>query len=76
MNDQKRARPIENWSHYYKIAGSRPDLKEFKSLLEVNYNQPHVRLDLNKILTKDGVTTFKELINKLAPEDDHKDNTI
>lgn len=59
---------IDNWSHYWAIACSRKDLKEFKDLLQVNANMPNMSIGSNKIMTKDGVKTFNELVEELAPK--------
>jgi hypothetical protein len=58
---------IQNWLHYWTIAQSRPDLKEFKDYLQINANMPHVDVGENKIMTKDGVKTFNQLVKELAP---------
>jgi hypothetical protein len=63
-------RKIENWDHYYKIAASRPDLKDFKDFLIINANNPSANLGENKMMTKDGVKTVNQLIKELAPKKD------
>lgn len=79
-------RKIENWNHYYAIACSRPELKEFRDILVVNANMPHVNMGENKIAinTKekeivDGkemvihrteIKTVNELLKELAPTND------
>lgn len=61
---------IDNWAHYWGIAASRKDLKEFKTLLQINANSPHVDLSKQQIPTKDGIKTFSELVKELAPKND------
>lgn len=63
-------RKIENWDYYYKLAASRPDLKEFKDLLIINANNPNLDLGENKMKTKDGIKTFNQLIKELTPKED------
>lgn len=58
---------IDNWLHYYNVALSRSDLKEFKDLLTVNANVPSMDLGENKVKTKDGIKTFNQLVKELAP---------
>lgn len=70
----ERKRKIENWNYYYKVANSRPDLRDFKDLLTINSNMPHMDLSENKILTKDGIKTFNQLIKELAPKEDGTDD--
>lgn len=76
---------IQNWLHYWKIAQARPDLKEFKDLLQVNANVPSMDLSENKIATKEDVIidtpdgpkkvkqtvikTFNQLLVELAPKE-------
>jgi hypothetical protein len=67
---------IDNWLHYWNIAVSRPDLKEFKDLLQVNANMPYMKLGENKIMTKDGVKTFNELVKELAPKEQNEDGQL
>ena len=63
-------RKIDNWDHYYKIASSRPDLRDFKDLLIINSNMPGMDLGENKMHTKEGIKTFNQLIKELAPKED------
>lgn len=70
----ERKRKIENWDYYYKLANSRRDLKDFKDLLTVNANMPQMDLGENKILTKDGIKTFNQLIKELAPKGNGTDH--
>ena len=58
---------IQNWTHYWAIAASRKDLKEFKNLLHINANSPNIDLSKQQIQTKDGIKTFDQLIKELAP---------
>jgi len=60
---------IDNWSHYWGIATSRKDLKEFKNLLQINANSPQVDLSRQQVPTKDGIKTFNELVKELAPKE-------
>lgn len=60
---------IDNWIHYWNVACARPDLKEFKDLLQINANSPQMAIGESKILTKDGVKTFNQLVKELAPDD-------
>ena len=64
MSELKRK--IENWDFFYKIACSRSDLQEFKDLLIINSNKPHIPLGENKVRTKDGIKTFNQLIKELG----------
>ena len=61
---------IENWGHYWGIATSRKDLKEFKNLLNINANSPQIDLGKQQVPTKDGVKTFNQLIEELMPKKD------
>lgn len=65
----KKKREIENWDHYFTLASGRPDLREFKDLLQVNFNQPGVDLSKFEVSTKDGYRTFEQLIKELAPDE-------
>lgn len=67
-------RKIENWNHYYKVASERSDLKEFKDFLVINANNPQIDLGENKIKTRDGIKTFNDLIQELAPKEDGTDD--
>jgi len=67
---------IDNWAHYWGIAASRKDLKEFKDLLQVNANMPSAKIGENKIMTKDGVKTFNELVKELAPIQKNEDGQL
>jgi len=67
---------IPNWLHYWKVALSRPDLKEFKDLLQVNANVPSMDLGQNKIATKDGIKTFDQLVKELAPKETNDDGKL
>lgn len=60
---------MKNWRHYWDIANSREDLREFKSLLEVHYNKPEIDIYSAKINTKDGVKTVNELLHELKPNE-------
>lgn len=67
---------IENWTHYWAACRNRPDLKEFKDLLQINANKPGLDIGENKISTKDGIKTFNQLLKELAPENDSQGNNI
>lgn len=67
-------RKIANWDYYYRLTNTQPGLKEFRDLLIVNANNPGIDLGENKILTKDGIKTFNQLIKELAPKEDGTDN--
>lgn len=67
---------IDNWAHYWGIAASRKDLKEFKNLLQINANSPHVDLSRQQIPTKDGVKTFDQLVKELAPIQKNEDGQL
>jgi len=67
---------IPNWSHYWGIAASRKDLKEFKTLLQINANSPNVDLSNQQIPTKDGIKTFNQLITELAPKEQNEDGKL
>jgi hypothetical protein len=58
---------IDNWAHYWSVASSRKDLKEFKNLLHINANSPNIDLSKQQVPTKDGIKTFDQLIKELAP---------
>lgn len=60
---------IDNWSHYWAIATSRKDLKEFKNLLQINANSPQIDLSKQQVPTKDGIKTFNQLVTELAPKE-------
>lgn len=51
MGDRKHI--IENWSHYYAIALSRPDLKKFASVLQIHYNNPAIDFSNQSFTTKE-----------------------
>jgi hypothetical protein len=67
---------IPNWLHYWNIAQTRPDLKEFKDLLVVNANNPNANIGENKVRTivpetiqveqqtPDGVKLVEKVIKK------------
>jgi hypothetical protein len=81
---------MDNWKYYYGIATSKPELKEFKDLLVVHFNKPHIPLGESrvsipvkvKIETEEGpktvteihTKTFDQLIKELAPKDDSQNN--
>lgn len=83
---------MDNWAHYYNIAASRPELKEFKNFLQIHYNKPHINMGENKISyevkkeiqTEEGPKIVKETITKrinqllkeLAPKNDSEGNNI
>lgn len=53
-------RKIDHWDHYYRIASSRPDLKEFKDVLIINANNPNINLGENNIATQEKETITDE----------------
>ncbi len=81
---------MDNWKHYYNIAISKPELKEFKDLLVVHFNNPRMKLGSNeisipvkvqvetvngpKMVTEIHTKTFDQLLKELAPKDDSQDN--
>ena len=81
---------MDNWAYYYRVAASRPELKEFKDLLAIHFNKPHIKLGERevsipvkvKIETAEGpktvteihTKTFDQLIKELSPKDDSQNN--
>lgn len=81
---------MDNWKHYYSVAASKPELKEFKDFLVVHFNKPHINMGQKevsipvkvkietehgpKIVTEIHTKTFDQLIKELAPTDDSQSN--